>query len=185
MKTDKAFLQFGGETFLARAITTLKTVCESRIKIVLNQKQTYFVEKIPDQIPYIFDVYENRGVLGGIHAALRNCETKYAVILAVDLPLVTTKTIEKLAEIMLSSNKFVASVPRQADGRFQPLCAVYHARYCLLTLEQLMNENDSASVRDFLELISPRFIDQDKLATNESNNIFFNVNNQVDFQELK
>ncbi len=185
MKTDKAFLKFGGETFLSRAVKTLSAVCENRVKIILNQTQTDFIERLPEKIPHIFDVYENHGALGGIHAALANCETRYAIILAVDLPLLTGETIGKLAEIMLSSNKFVALVPRQTDGRFQPLCAVYHARYCLPKLEQLMNENDSASVHDFLEIISPRFIDQDELTTDESNNIFFNVNNPMDFQHLK
>lgn len=185
MKTDKAFLEIGGATFLTRAVQTLSSVCENRVAVVLNRTQTHFTEKLPDGVPYIYDVYENRGALGGIHAALKDCKTKYATILAVDLPLVTSETIEKLAEMMLASNKFIATVPRQTDGRFQPLCAVYHARYCLSPLEQLMNENSSASVRDFLELISPRFVDQNKLTTDESDDIFFNVNHPADFQQLK
>jgi molybdopterin-guanine dinucleotide biosynthesis protein A len=185
MKTDKAFLQIGGETFLTRTLKTLSSICENRIKIVINKAQDDFIRKLPADVPHIFDVFENRGALAGIHAALKNCETKYAIILAVDLPLVTNETIEKLAEITLSSNKFIATVPRQTDGRFQPLCAVYHARYCLSSLEQLMNENDSASVHDFLKTISPRFVDQNRLTTGESNNIFFNVNHPTDFQLLK
>ncbi len=185
MKTDKAFLEIGGETFLTRAVQTLSNACENRVVIVLNQTQTHFTEKLPDDVPYIYDVFENRGALGGIHAALNDCETKYAIILAVDLQMVTSETIEKLAEITLSSNKFIATVPRQTDGKLQPLCAVYHARYCLSSLEQLMNENDFASVRDFLEMISPRFVDQSKLIFDESNNIFFNVNHPADFQLLE
>ena len=184
MKTDKAFLEIGGETFLARAARTLSTVCENRIKIVLNRTQTHFAEKLPKGISYIFDVFENRGALGGIHSALTECETKYAIILAVDLPLVTTEAVEKLAEIALASNTFIAVVPRQADDRLQPLCAVYHARYCLPSLENLLGKNASASVNDFLELVAPRVIDQIKLTDNESADIFFNVNRPADFQLL-
>lgn len=184
MKTDKAFLEIGGETFLERAVKTLRTVCENRVKIVLNQTQNNFIERLPADVSHIFDVYENRGAPGGIHAALTNCATKYAVILAVDLPNVTSEAIENLANITLSSNKFIAIVPRQLDGRTQPVCAVYHARYCLPALENLMEENASASVRDFLELITPRYISQNKLTADDGGDIFFNVNRPADFQQI-
>ncbi len=184
MKTDKAFLDCGGETFLTRAVRTLQTVCENRVKIVLNQTQNNFIERLPKGVPHVFDIYENRGALGGIHAALTGCPTKYAIILAVDLPNVTAETVVNLAAVALSSNKYVAVVPRQTDGRPQPLCAVYHARYCLPALENLLKTNDSASVGDFLELVAPRYVNQNKLTAGEATDIFFNVNHPADYQKL-
>ena len=185
MRTDKAFLEIGGESFLERAVKTLSETCENSVKMVLNNSQANFIERLPDRVPYIFDRYENRGALGGIHTALSDCETKYAIILAVDLPLVTTEAIANLADIAVSSNEFIAVVPRQTDGRLQPLCAVYHARYCLPTLENLLNEKVCASVRDFLELIAPSFVDQNKLSADQSKDIFFNVNRPADLQSIK
>ncbi len=184
MQTDKAFLEIGGETFLNRAVKTLQTVCENRVIIVLNQTQKKCVEQFPEGVSHVFDIRQQRGALGGIHAALTNCTTKYAVILAVDLPFVTNEAIEKLANIALSSNKYIAFVPRQTDDRRQPLCAVYHARYCLPALENLMEVNESASVKDFLELIAPRFVDQNKLAGDDDRDIFFNVNHPADFRQI-
>lgn len=184
MQTDKAFLDIGGETFLARAVKTLQTVCENRVAVVLNQTQQHFIERLPENVPHIFDVYENRGALGGIHAALTNCATKYAIVLAVDLPNVTAEAIENLINITLSSNKFIAVVPRQTDGRLQPLCAVYHARYCLPALENTLETNDSASVNDFLELVAPRHINQNKLTADDGGDIFFNVNHPADYQKI-
>ena len=184
METDKAFLRIDGETFLTRAVETLQKVCEDRVKIVLNHTQNNFIERFPPNVAPVFDVYENRGALGGIHAALTNCATKYAIVLAVDLPFVTGETIEKLAEITLSSNKFIAVVPRQNDERLQPLCAVYHARYCLPTLENLMDENEYASANDFLELVAPRIVAQNKLTADDSKDIFFNVNRPTDFEQI-
>ena len=179
MGKDKFALLFNGKTFLERAVETLTKVCENRVKIVLNQKQI-----IETPQPIVRDVYENRGALGGIHAALKNCETKFAVILAVDLPFVTSETIEKLITFSLSSNKYLAFVPRQIDSRAQPLCGIYRASYCLPTLEKLLEETDSASVKDFLELIYPRFIEQNKLANDSETDIFFNVNAPKDFEKL-
>lgn len=184
MRADKAFLEINGETFIKRAVRTLSSVCNDRVKIVLNPAQTNFIERLPGGVPYVFDEFENRGALGGIHAALKNCETKYALILAVDLPLVTIEAIERLAEIAFASNTFTAVVPRQTDGNLQPLCAVYHARYCLPALENLSNQTASASVKDFLELIAPRLVDQNKLTADQTKDIFFNVNQPADFQTL-
>ena len=184
MKTDKAFLEIGGETFLARASRTISSVCENRVKIILNKTQTSFIERLPDRVPHIFDVYENHGALGGIHAALQDCQSKWAIILAIDLPLLTSEAVESLTIIALEPKDFAAFVPMQKDGRPQPLCAVYRTKDCLPKLESLTNETDSASVRDFLKLVPTCFVGQDELPTNTGRDIFFNVNHPLDFQLL-
>lgn len=181
MGNDKALLEINGKTFLENAVNALRPFC-SLVKIVLNKSQTLFIEKIPVEIPHIFDHFENRGALGGIHAALQNCETEFAIILAVDLPFVSHEAIEKLCRVVLDSKDFSAIVPRQIDGKLQPLCAVYRARVCLPKLEELLDETDSASVRDFLELIFPQYIEANRLSANE--NLLFNINHPTDFQRV-
>jgi len=182
MKMDKAFLEVGGETFLTRAVKTLSTVCENRVKIVFNKAQTNFIEKLLADVPHIFDVYENRGALGGIHAALDNCKSEWAIVLAVDLPLVTSEAIEYLAQVTLESRDFAAIVPIQTDGRPQPLCAVYRVEDCLTKIEELLMKEFSSPVKDFLKVVPIRFIGQKDLSNNK--NLFLNVNNPNDFQKL-
>jgi len=179
MSEDKFALQFDDKTFLENAVEALNETCENRVKLVLNQTQS-----IESELNIVRDVYENRGALGAIHAALQNCDTKFAVVLAVDLPFVDKDVIQKLAEYTLSSNKFLANVPRQTDGRIQPLCAVYRAKYCLPTLEKVLNENATASPRDFLDLINTRYISQENLSNDTGKDIFFNVNKPSDLQKL-
>jgi molybdenum cofactor guanylyltransferase len=173
MGSEKHALEIDGESFLTRTVNVLKPACET-VKIVLNQTQT-----LETSLPIIRDIYTERGALGGIHAALKNCETKFAVILAVDLPRVTTTAIDNLAAFALSANRYIGFVPRQTDGRPQPLCAVYCARYCLPAIEKLLGENDSASVRDFLDRIAPKYIEASRLSEDE--NLLFNVNFPADF----
>ena len=182
MKTDKAFLEFGGATFLERAASALKKVCKHRVKIVLNRSQTHFIERLPAEIPYLFDIFENRGALGGIHAALHDCRTDFAVILACDLPFVTSVAIEKLAEIALGGEEFAAIVPVQPDGRLQPLCAVYRVEKCLPELEKYLSENDSNAVKNFLNLIDAKFIEA--YLPDADENLFFNVNHPSEYQFL-
>lgn len=181
MGSDKAFLPLNGETFLTRSINLLSNFGET--KLVVNRLQTKFINRIPAQTAFIFDQFDGRGALGGIHAALKDCETEFAIILAVDLPFVTVEAIENLTNIALESKNLNAVVPIQNNGKAQPLCAVYRAKTCLISLENLLNENNRASVMDFLAMISPRLINADTLSENE--NLLFNVNFPSDFETIK
>lgn len=177
MGADKAFLKIEGETFIDRARATLASVC-GEVSVVLNQDQQFDLD-----IPIVRDEFAGRGALGGLHAALKNCKSKIALVLAVDLPLVTPDSVRILADLATSLPKYLAVVPRQADGRPQPLFAAYRARFCAPTLEGLINDNPTASVRDFLDLIIPKYIDQTKLSENE--NLLANVNCPADLDLIR
>lgn len=182
MGADKAFLKIGDKTFIENALNALKPNCE-RVKIVLNKSQTHFIEKLPENAVHIFDIYENRGALGGIHAAMRDCETEFAVILALDLPFVTNEMIKNLAKIA-ASEKSAATVPLQSDGRVQPLCAFYRPADCLPAVEKLLSEEISVSVRDLLQCVPTKFVALSKL-TNSNDDLLFNVNFPPDYERLK
>ncbi len=182
MGRDKAFLKIGGKTFLENAVEILAPVCE-QTKIVLNKSQKHFLEKIPEGVSHIFDIHENRGALGGIHAAFRNCETEYAVILAVDLPFATSEAIGKLCEIISVKKDFSAVVPCQTDGKLQPLCAVYRVKDCLPNAEEILSKPESASVRDFLETVRVKIIEAEDLA--ENRDLFLNINNQTEYENIR
>lgn len=179
MGRDKAFLEIGGKTFIENAFEVLKPNCE-KVTTVLNSDQKHFIEKLPRETACIFDIYENRGALGGIHAALKDCETEFAIILACDMPFVTGKLIENLTKIALSEN-FAAIVPRQTDERPQPLCAVYRAKECVFATEKLLTKDLSVSVRDFLELIESKIVEGGNFS--ENRDLFTNVNSPTDFEK--
>ncbi|MBS1792533.1 MAG: molybdenum cofactor guanylyltransferase [Acidobacteria bacterium] len=172
MGRDKYALELGGQTFLERAAGVLRGACGD-VKVVLNQTQM-----IETDFPVVRDIFAGRGAPGAIHAALQDCATKYALVLAVDLPLVTAEAVARLAETALEANKFPACVVRQTDGRPQPLFAVYRVRYCLPALENLLNENPTASVRDFFDLAYPKFVEQRLLSDDED--LLLNVNTPED-----
>ncbi len=184
MGADKAFLEIGGETFAQRAVKTLSEICPT-VKVVLNRSQGNLAEKLRANVELVFDIYENRGAPGAIHAAFADCRTKYAVILAVDLPNVTGDIIKKLAGLIDNSNKITAIVPLQADDRLQPLCAVYETRQCLPQLEKLLETQPNTSVNDWLKLIKPLIIAPDKLFLTQEDDVFLNVNFPADLKILK
>ena len=176
MGTDKSQLSIGGETFLSRAARALRPVC-ARAAIVLDRART-----IETALEIVRDVYPERGALGGLHAAFRSCRTERALVLAVDLPFVTTGALVKLASIAAANADRSAVVPRQRDGRPQPLCAVYRAAECLPAIEKLIGEN-TLSLRALLERIDHLTVAENELDRDER--LFFNVNRPSDFAAVE
>lgn len=82
----------------------------------------------PDATPYRglpFDVVADlvdAGALGALYTAVVTASTPYVLVLAGDLPFVTS---EFLAALVAHRTEGEAIVPRPG-GRWQPLCAVYH-----------------------------------------------------------
>jgi molybdopterin-guanine dinucleotide biosynthesis protein A len=82
----------------------------------------------------IFDLHEHLGPLGGIHTALAHCEAnEFALILACDLPFITTEFLSLLWDVHQSENPQSPSpnpqsitVPMDQSNRLQPLAAIYN-----------------------------------------------------------
>lgn len=184
MKRDKAFLKIGDAAFLERAAEALAPNCVE-VKIVINEAQAEKFRLGFSSFDFVFDIFPSRGALGGIHAALKNSNTDWAIILACDLPLVTAEAIENLVQIALNSPEDISAVvPKQTDEKFQPLCAAYRAKNCLPKIEELLEQEVSVSMKDFLKLITVRFIEQKELNNNKQEDLFFNVNHPADFQKM-
>jgi len=117
MGRDKAFLEFGGQTLLARALVLARSA-SSDVRIVGG------AEKFSRFATVVEDEFRGRGPLSGIHAALRSSKTDLNLILAVDMPLVSTSFLEYLTAEARKSPNLLAVVPR-TGGRNQTLCAIY------------------------------------------------------------
>jgi molybdopterin-guanine dinucleotide biosynthesis protein A len=120
MGTDKAFVMLDGRTLLARALQLCRTVAKD-VRIVGDAK------KFASFAPVVEDLFPGCGPLGGIHAVLRASQTDFNFVLAVDLPFVTSAILRFLVAEAKASGALV-TVPR-ADGRWQPLCAVYRRAF--------------------------------------------------------
>jgi len=116
MGTNKAFLDFGGQTLLRRALPSLKSVCDD-VRIVGDPAV------FTDFGLVIQDLFPGCGPLGGIHAALKQSSADLNLMLAVDMPFVSTELLRFLLSAAEATNATV-TVPRTGKG-FQPLCAVY------------------------------------------------------------
>jgi molybdopterin-guanine dinucleotide biosynthesis protein A len=120
MGTDKAFVMFEGRTLLARALEVCRTIT-SDVRVVGDRK------KFAPFAPVVEDVFPGCGPLAGIHAGLRDSETDWNVVLAVDLPFVSPALLLFLVAQARESRAMV-TVPRAGEG-WQPLCAIYRRAF--------------------------------------------------------
>jgi molybdopterin-guanine dinucleotide biosynthesis protein A len=83
--------------------------------------------KFAAHAPVVEDIFPNCGPLGGIHAALRSSSTDLNLILAVDVPFVSTALLEYVLERAHRNTAIVTVV--QTAGGYQPLSAIYRRQF--------------------------------------------------------
>ena len=131
MGTDKSQLVLDGRTLTQHIATTLSRVA-STVTIVGS--------RIADpQLRTLEDVYPEWGALGGLHTALSACSTAWSLVVACDMPFVSEELFLRLASFR---GDFEAVAPIQADGRPQPLCALYRVDPCLAIAEKLIKSGE-------------------------------------------
>jgi molybdopterin-guanine dinucleotide biosynthesis protein A len=127
MGRDKATLPWGGGDLLDHALERLRGVTPD-VRVLCGPTRAY-----EDRgVPVLTDAMANIGTLAALVAALRALPVGgTAVLLAVDLPLVT---VPLLRHVAVASHGFDAAVPLSTHGA-EPLCAAYGAA-CLSSVER-------------------------------------------------
>jgi molybdopterin-guanine dinucleotide biosynthesis protein A len=177
MGVDKALLEFGGETLLARALSVMGTVCGRRG--IVGDPTRFERYESATCGPVVADIFPGCGPLGGIHAALVHSSAEFNLILAVDMPFVTTELLTFLfATAEAEDNRTVITVPRTSRG-LQPLCAVYRREFSV-TAEQALRAGEY-KVDAAFSSVPTRVIGADELAAAAfPEQCFFNMNTPQD-----
>jgi molybdopterin-guanine dinucleotide biosynthesis protein A len=173
--TDKAFLDFRGQSLIERALTVAGMVCD-RVTIVGDPGRfaTYGSSKY---VPVVADIFPACGPLAGIHAALTHSTAELNLMLAVDMPFVSKELLEFLF-VTAEASAAIITVPRTFRG-LQPLCAVYRRDFSMVA-EQALRAGKYKVDAAFSD-VSVRVIEENELAAagfSEQN--FFNVNTPQD-----
>jgi molybdopterin-guanine dinucleotide biosynthesis protein A len=172
---DKVFLQFEGKTLLARALAVASTVCDT-VEIVGDPAK--FAE-YGIATPVVADVFPGCGPLAGIHAALASSSAALNLMLAVDMPFVSSELLAYLFT-MANGNDAVVTVPRAGKG-LQPLCAVYRREFAPVAEEALAA--GKYKIDAAFSKVPIRVVDEDELAAaGFSEKSFANVNTPEDWQ---
>jgi molybdenum cofactor guanylyltransferase len=139
MGSPKAWLDFGGETLLARVVRIVRRACAPVIVVAAPGQD---VPPLPPDVAIARDPLEGRGPLQGIAAGLRalvelppgNERVDAAFVTPTDAPFLEPALIARLAA--LRGEDHDVAVPH-TDNHFHPLAAIY-ACTCLAHIEALL-----------------------------------------------
>jgi molybdenum cofactor guanylyltransferase len=183
--TDKALMDFGGQTLLDRALAVMGTVCD-RVTIVGDPAKfakygsSKYGSSKYESSKYesvVADIFPGCGPLAGIHAALLHSSAELNLMLAVDMPFVSRELLAFLFAAA-EENDAIVTVPRSGKG-LQPLCAVYRRDFFLVA-EQALRAG-KYKIDAAFSGVSVRVIEESELAAaGFSEKSFFNVNTPQD-----
>lgn len=120
MGQDKAWVKFGGKPLIQLAVEKVRDLGVEEIFISGREGQDYSALTCP----VLFDLDPGFGPMGGIEAGLFESTSPLLLVLAVDLPQMTSTFLQKL---MASCDRLTGAVPKLKDA-LEPLAAIYPKR---------------------------------------------------------
>jgi molybdopterin-guanine dinucleotide biosynthesis protein A len=173
MGTDKAFLEYRGSTLLAHAIDLSKAVSDD-VKIVGSR------EKFGAYGAVVEDVFSECGPLGGIHAALTNSVADLNLILAVDMPFISTQFLKYVIG-QASGVNYTVVIPR-SESRLQPLSAVYRRGFATIAEQALLAGRNK--IGPLFGSVDVKVIEENELKrAGFSRDLFRNLNTPQELEE--
>ena len=176
MGADKARLAFGAQTLVDRIAAALGALAE-RISIVSARSDHVTTQAWP--FPVVTEKYAGAGALAGLHGALVAARSEWVAVVACDLPFVTGELFLFLAA--RAGARVDAVAPVQADGRPQPLCALYKRASCLPVAERLLAAGERRP-RVLLASVQTRWVLSEEMdALAGAPDLFANLNTPADY----
>jgi len=179
MGENKAGLKLAGKTFLERSADVLGSVSGS-IRVVGDIQG---LRSNLDVLPDIFGEQKGQGAIIGLLSALHYAESKWAAVLACDLPFVTADLFFRLVEIAKGDPAVGCVVPVQSDGRIQPLCGLYRPSESYAAIVDLYRRGERR-LHHAIGQLKTRYVGFEELEDLPgSSNFFFNVNTRPEYEK--
>ena len=174
MGTDKGLVSFKGKPMIEASLALANTITDNIMIIANNGDYRQFGYQVYG------DILVDKGPMGGIHAGLTHSNATFNMVLACDMPLMTTAFLKYIVGEIEEGDKIIA--PRHGQ-QIEPLCAVYH-KDCLSLIESTLESSD-LSLHGFIANNQTKFIDIDERKTYYSPYLFSNTNTLEDLRKLE
>lgn len=179
LRHDKVFEVIEDQNMLQRVIDRLAQVSQEII-IVTSEGRPLPPLLSPLKIKVMTDTYPGRGALGGLYTGLKHSSSFHSLVVACDMPLLSTPLLRYLLSL---APGFDAVVPRLKE-LLEPLHAIY-SQNCLSPIEQMLSEG-KLKVTDFFSQIKVRYVDQAEIERFDPQHLsFFNINTEADLEKAR
>ena len=144
MGRDKATLQYHGKPHWEFLYELVQQYCDHSFISIREEQRA----DIHDDVPYIIDNNDYRGPFNGILSAHSEYPNAAWLVIACDLPLLDTKTIELLVRNR-DVNNVATALATKKSGLPEPLAAIWEPEGLKKAISYL-RETDSSCPRKFL-----------------------------------
>ncbi|MBU9721036.1 MULTISPECIES: molybdenum cofactor guanylyltransferase [Bacillaceae] len=183
MGENKALLQIKGTSVIENIAQEIDKVVDEVIIVANHPKEYDFLN-----LKIVEDIYKGKGPLGGLQSGLWTSNTEWNLILACDLPFVSTKTamylIRRLYNFYQKPN--LAVIPK-INGRIHPLFGLYHKD--VLQKVKLNIKEGNLRMLDLLEQIKADYVTEQDFKNGgfsdlEIERSFYNMNYPEDYKKF-
>jgi molybdopterin-guanine dinucleotide biosynthesis protein A len=176
---DKLSETVGGRSLLQRVVVILGLVSDQTL-IVIAQGQSEPAVSAPTEVKIVTDLHPGKGALGGIYTGLASSDSFHNLVVAADMPFLNPSLLRYLMGLSADYDVVMPKV----RGEIEPLHAVY-SRHCLEPIRHQL-EDDSLKIRDFLERVRVRYVEEAEIKEFDPNQLsFFNVNTPADLRRAQ
>lgn len=161
MKTDKTGLLLGEKSLLEIQVGKLTELgCDD---VIVSGKV------VPDIIPDL-------GPMGGLYSCFPECKHSCAIVMSVDVPLLSKETLHQLLDAHFDKNPDATIL--SFNGRPEPLIGVYNTAHSALCKELI--DNKKLAIRALLERLDCQYYD-----FHGDPNELINCNSPEDYELIK
>lgn len=176
---DKQTIRIEGKPIAAWIADELQRTFDNVI-LVTNQPMLYDAKRYR----LVEDIVPDMGPLGGIHAGLTYCESKYAFVTACDMPNIHQGYLRLLQrEVQRANQPFDAVAVRLDNGMLEPMNAIY-AKRILPQIERMLF-CDERKTSHLLGQIRTRYLSELEINPfGGREKLFFNMNTPEEIQSF-
>ena len=179
---EKSLIDMGGRPLIQLSVDKLFLVAEEVIVVARDQAQADLLRDLVPRAKLACDRISGYGPVAGILSGMACARGRYAAAVGCDLPFLNISVLERLFEI---ADGYEGAVPVHANGKLEPLHAVYEAkkmeRACEHAIEKGM-KRISAPISELNVKLVPveslKFLDPELLT-------LFNINTCQDLEEAR
>lgn len=172
---DKSQLVVDGRPLIARQVEAIAPLAAEILLVgrAPGAASPPEVRVLPDRLPA-------HGPLGGLDTALAVAAGDPTLVVACDMPFLSTALLRRLAELAEDAD---AAMPR-TDRGYHPLCAAYRRR-CLVIVARHLAEG-RLRMLDLVDDLRVRTLDRAALAAyGDPNRLLANINTAADYRTIE
>lgn len=186
MGKDKRFLEYQGRPLVRRAFEAAQAISDE-IWVLIAQKEDeqLLSPLLGEGVRFFVDAHPNSGPLGALAGALPQVQSEYALLLAVDYPLITGPFLQRMRSVLEAETVLPDIFVPLYDRMPQVTCAFYQQ-----SLNKELQDAFAAgerSLRHWVMGLPPdrvRWLPDEESKKWGFEHVFLNVNTQQDYELL-